>query len=68
MTQLGRAFIRALLYGSIGTGLFRCLDYPGANTHFIDPRSLEKIMASGEFEKICNRVLKDRSRGTLLSS
>jgi hypothetical protein len=38
-----RIFIRAFLDGFTGAGLFRRLDYPGAPTHLIDPRSVEEI-------------------------
>jgi hypothetical protein len=48
-------FLRALLQGMTGAGLFRRLDYPGAPTEFIDSRSLEEIKASGEFDLTCRR-------------
>jgi hypothetical protein len=52
-----RIFIRAFLDGFTGAGLFRRLDYPGAPTHLIDPRSVEEILASGELgEKLTRRL------------
>jgi hypothetical protein len=53
MNQQKANLVRAFLHGLTGAGLFRRLDYPGAPTEFIDSRSLEEILASGEFEDYC---------------
>jgi hypothetical protein len=45
------------LHGFDGAGLFRRLDYPGAPTEFVDSSSVEEIIASGEFEETCKRLL-----------
>lgn len=50
MDQRKANLIRALLHGLTGAGLFHRLDYPGAPTHFVDPRSIEEIRSSGEIE------------------
>jgi hypothetical protein len=46
-------FIRAMLQGITGAGLFRKLGYPGAPSEFVDSRSLDEIRASGEFAETC---------------
>jgi hypothetical protein len=48
------------LHGLTGAGLFCRLDYPGAPKEFVDSRPLEEIMASGEFDETCRRLLKDQ--------
>jgi len=53
MNQQNAYVVRAFLQGITGAGLFRRLDYPSAPTEFVDPRSTEEIMASGEFEENC---------------
>lgn len=53
MNQQTRNFVKAMLQGMTGAGLFRKLDYPGAPEEFIDSRPLEEILASGEFERTC---------------
>jgi hypothetical protein len=49
-------FIRAILQGMTGAGLFRKLHYPGEPEEFVDSRSLEEIRASGEFERTCKEL------------
>lgn len=57
-----RNFIRAFLDGFTGAGLFRRLTYPGAPTQLVDTRSVEEIVASGEFDEILRKVQKRRER------
>jgi hypothetical protein len=45
----------ALLDGMSGAGLFGRLRRPGAPTHLVDPRSLEELRASGEFDATVSR-------------
>jgi hypothetical protein len=45
----------AMLDGMSGAGLFGRLRRPGAPTHLIDPRSLEELKASGEFDATVSR-------------
>jgi len=42
------------------TMLFRKLDYPGAPTHFVDPRSVEEILESGDLGEELTTLLKER--------
>jgi hypothetical protein len=56
MKQQTTNIIRALLHGMTGAGLFRRLDYPGAPKYFIDPRSVEEVIASGEFDQTCKEL------------
>jgi hypothetical protein len=51
--------IRAFLDGLTGAGLFRRLRYPGAPTEFIDTRSVDEILASGEFGEKLTRLLRE---------
>jgi hypothetical protein len=53
MDQQRANLVRAFLHGLTGAGLFRRLDYPGVPTEFVDSRSLDEILASGEFEDYC---------------
>lgn len=53
MNEQTRNLLQAFLQGMTGAGLFRRLDYPGAPTEFVDSRSLEEILASGEFDMTC---------------
>jgi hypothetical protein len=57
MNQQRTNLIRALLHGLTGAGLFRRLDYPGASEFFVDPRPVEEIVASGEFDAMCRKLL-----------
>lgn len=57
MKEQTRYLLSAFLDGFTGAGLFRKLYYPGAPEHFIDPRPVEEIIASGEFEEACRRFL-----------
>jgi len=50
--------VRAFLQGFTGAGLFRRLNYPGAPTEFVDSRSIDEIIASGEFDETCRNYLK----------
>ncbi len=45
----------AMLDGLSGAGLFGRLRRPGAPTHLVDPRSLEELKASGEFDATVSR-------------
>jgi hypothetical protein len=45
----------AMLDGLSGAGLFGRLRRPGAPTHLVDPRSLEELKASGEFDETVSR-------------
>jgi hypothetical protein len=56
VTDQTRNMIRAFLHGITGAGLFRRLTYPGAPTHFVDPRPVEVIVASGEFDELLRKV------------
>jgi hypothetical protein len=53
MDQTKTNIVRAFLHGLTGAGLFKRLDYPGAPTEFIDSRTLEEIVKSGEFRQTC---------------
>jgi hypothetical protein len=55
MKQQTVNIVRALLHGFTGAGLFRRLNYPGAPTEFVDSRSIDEIIASGEFDETCRR-------------
>jgi len=46
-----RIFVQAFLQGFTCAGLFRRLEIPGAPTHLFDTRSVEEVVASGEFEE-----------------
>jgi len=59
--------IRAFLHGLTGAGLFHRLDYPGAPTEFVDSRSLDEIMASGEFDHYC-RMYREGKLGKNIDS
>jgi len=59
-----RTFIQAFLDGFTGAGLFRRLNYPGAPTHLIDPRSEEEIVASGEFDELVRTAIVRQDRST----
>ena len=50
--------MRAFLQGFTGARLFRRLNYPGAPTEFVDSRSIDEIIASGEFDETCRNYLK----------
>ena len=50
--------VRAFLHGITGAGLFHRLNYPGAPTEFVDSRSIDEIIASGEFDETCRNYLK----------
>jgi hypothetical protein len=52
-------FIRAFLHGFTGAGLFRKLD-PGAPKYAIDPRSVDEIKASYEFDALMQSCKKQR--------
>jgi hypothetical protein len=41
----------SFMMGFTGAGLFRRVRRPGAPTEFIDSRTVEEYMASGEFEE-----------------
>jgi hypothetical protein len=58
MKQQTVNIVRALLHGFTGAGLFRRLNYPSAPTEFVDSRSIEEIIASGEFDETCRNYLK----------
>ena len=45
----------AMLDGLSGAGLFGRLRRPGAPTHLVDPRSLEDLKASGEYDATVSR-------------
>jgi hypothetical protein len=45
---------QAFLHGFTGAGLFRRLDYPGAPAEFIDSRSVQELVAAGEFYQVAN--------------
>ena len=51
MKQQTVNIVRALLHGFTGAGLFRRLNYPGAPTAFVDSRSIDEIIASGELDE-----------------
>ena len=51
-----RIFLRAFLDGLTGAGLFRRLEIPGAPTQLFDTRSVEEVVASGEFDETCERL------------
>ena len=55
MKQQTANIIRAFLQGMTGAGLFRKLNYPGAPQYAVDPRSVEEIMASGDFDRYCRQ-------------
>ena len=59
MNQQTRNLIRAFLQGFTGAGLFRRLDYPGAPTHFVDPRSVDEILESGELGEELTTLVKE---------
>lgn len=59
MKRLTRNIIMAFLDGLTGAGLFRKLNYPGAPTHVIDPRSVEEIIESGDLGEEQTRLLKE---------
>lgn len=46
----GNGFI-SFMMGFTGAGLFTRVRRPGAPTEFIDSRTLEEYLASGEFEE-----------------
>jgi hypothetical protein len=55
----------AFFQGATGAGLFGKLRRPGAPTEFIDSRSVEEYIASGDFERTlsCYRIhISDRSK------
>ena len=45
----------AMLDGMSGAGLFGRLRRPGAPTRLLDPRSVEEVKASGEFDATVSR-------------
>jgi hypothetical protein len=45
----------SFMMGSTGAGLFRRVRRPGAPTEFIDSRTVEEYLASGEFEETLSR-------------
>jgi hypothetical protein len=49
-----------MLQGLTMAGLFRKLNYPGAPTHFIDPRPVEEIIASGEFDRTIDVIRRQK--------
>jgi len=53
MNQQSTNVVRAMLQGITGAGLFRRLNYPGAPAHFVDPRSLDEILAIVEVDETC---------------
>ena len=53
MKQRTANFVRALLQGAAGAGLFRKLDIPGVPAEYIDSRTLDEIHVSGEFDRTC---------------
>ena len=57
MKQQTVNIVRALLHGFTGAGLFRRLNYPGAPTEFVDSRSIDEIIASGEFDETCRNLM-----------
>jgi len=59
VNQQTRNLIRAFLQGFTGAGLFRRLDYPGAPTHFVDPRSVDEILESGELGEELTTLVKE---------
>jgi hypothetical protein len=50
MTMASNGFV-AFMQGFTGAGLFGRLRRPGAPTEFIDSRSVEEYLESGEFER-----------------
>jgi hypothetical protein len=48
----------AFMQGVTGAGLFGKLRRPGAPTEFIDSRTVEEYLASGEFEASVERFTK----------
>jgi hypothetical protein len=48
-------FLEAMIQGFTGAGLFGRLRRPGAPTEFIDSRTPEEYIASGEFEATLRR-------------
>jgi hypothetical protein len=59
MKRQTRNIILAFLHGLTGAGLFRKLNYPGAPTHFVDPRSVEEIIESGDLGEEHTHQLKE---------
>jgi len=59
-----RNLITAFLHGFTGAGLFRRFNYPGAPTHFVDPRPVEEILASGKFDETL-RIPRYRNRSVI---
>lgn len=59
MKRRTRNVIVAMLQGMTGAGLFRRLDYPGAPTEFVDSRSLEQALASGELGESLTSLLRE---------
>jgi hypothetical protein len=49
-------FIRAILQGMTGAGLFRRLRYPGMTDVYIGTETAEEIRASGEFDRTCREL------------
>jgi hypothetical protein len=59
MKERTRNIIQAFLDGLTGAGLFRKLNYPGAPTHMIDPRSVKEILESSDLGEKLTRLLTD---------
>jgi hypothetical protein len=52
----------ALLERMTGAGLVRRLNYLGAQKDLVDPRSVEEILASGEFDRVRRAYEEAKSR------
>jgi hypothetical protein len=57
-----RDIISAFLDGLCGAGPFCRLGYLGEPTHIIDPRLVEEILASSEFEETRKRLLEKKCK------
>jgi hypothetical protein len=60
MNEPVRNFIRAMLHGMTGAGLFHRLRIPGQD-EFIDSRPVEEFIASGDFQATLERAQKKQT-------
>lgn len=57
MTPETRLFIRGILHGMTGAGLFHRVSYRDPDQEFIDSRPLQEVIDSGDFGRTLSAVV-----------